>query len=203
MGQSLQNRPAGRFVTLQDPAAREPAAGARGGAKGSVRPFRGPTSCISAGLDSIWSTPPAPPKDSVRGSSVIIGTLLLVQRRLAGPLRKDDTHKSRSINDFKVAAPPPKSGRLPDGSVAFSEVCGLAVPALGPPRTFRRASPAGPHTATSASVRPGECWAAKICFPNWTSDNPTWTSVFKVPWTSDNPKLESEIRRPIPRARRT
>ena len=35
--------------------------------------------------------------DSLRGSSVKIGT---IQRRLAWPLRKDDTHKSRSVNDF-------------------------------------------------------------------------------------------------------
>jgi hypothetical protein len=35
--------------------------------------------------------------DSLRGSSVKIGT---IQRRLAWPLRKDDTHKSRSVNNF-------------------------------------------------------------------------------------------------------
>ncbi len=35
--------------------------------------------------------------DSLRGSSVKIGT---IQRRLAWPLRKDDTHKSRSGNHF-------------------------------------------------------------------------------------------------------
>ena len=34
-------------------------------------------------------------KDSLRGSSVKIGT---IQRRLAWPLRKDDTHESRSVN---------------------------------------------------------------------------------------------------------
>ena len=33
--------------------------------------------------------------DSLRGSSVQIGT---IQRRLGWPLRKDDTHKSRSVN---------------------------------------------------------------------------------------------------------
>ena len=33
--------------------------------------------------------------DSLRGSSVKIGT---IQRRLAWPLRKDATHKSRSVN---------------------------------------------------------------------------------------------------------
>merc|ERR1712000_349998 len=33
----------------------------------------------------------------LRGASVKIGT---IQRRLAWPLRKDDTHKSRSVNNF-------------------------------------------------------------------------------------------------------
>ena len=37
------------------------------------------------------------PLDSLRGSSVKIGT---IQRRLAWPLRKDDTHKSRSVSNF-------------------------------------------------------------------------------------------------------
>jgi len=45
------------------------------------------------------STPSKLPRtlclDSLRGSSVKIGT---IQRRLAWPLRKDDTHKSRSVN---------------------------------------------------------------------------------------------------------
>ena len=35
--------------------------------------------------------------DSLRGSSVKIGT---IQRRLAWPLRKDDTHKSRRVHNF-------------------------------------------------------------------------------------------------------
>ena len=35
--------------------------------------------------------------DSLRGSSVKIGT---IQRRLEWPLRKDDTHKSRSVKNF-------------------------------------------------------------------------------------------------------
>ena len=38
--------------------------------------------------------------DSLRGSSVEIGT---IQRRLAWPLRKDDTHKSRSVNNLFVS----------------------------------------------------------------------------------------------------
>ena len=37
--------------------------------------------------------------DSLRGSSVKIGT---IQRRLAWPLRKDDTHKSRSVNNIYI-----------------------------------------------------------------------------------------------------
>ena len=40
--------------------------------------------------------------DSLRGSSVKIGT---IQRRLAWPLRKDDTHKSRSVTNFFAHAP--------------------------------------------------------------------------------------------------
>ena len=40
--------------------------------------------------------------DSLRGSSVKIGT---IQRRLAWPLRKDDTHKSRSVNNFFAINP--------------------------------------------------------------------------------------------------
>ena len=37
--------------------------------------------------------------DSLRGSSVKIGT---IQRRLAWPLRKDDTHKSRSVSNIYI-----------------------------------------------------------------------------------------------------
>ena len=41
--------------------------------------------------------------DSVRGSSIDIGT---IQRRLARPLRKYDTHTSRSVNNFRSVAGP-------------------------------------------------------------------------------------------------
>ena len=41
--------------------------------------------------------------DSFRGTSVKIGT---IQRRLAWPLRKDDTHKSRRIDDFLLSLRP-------------------------------------------------------------------------------------------------
>ena len=40
--------------------------------------------------------------DSLRGSSVKIGT---IQRRLAWPLRKDDTQKSRMYHFLAVAKP--------------------------------------------------------------------------------------------------
>ena len=40
--------------------------------------------------------------DSPRRSSVTIGT---IQRILAWPLRKDDTHKSRSVNNFFAQCP--------------------------------------------------------------------------------------------------
>jgi hypothetical protein len=46
--------------------------------------------------------------DSLRGSSVKIGT---IQRRLAWPLRKDDTHKSRSVNIFLATSPTPHPAR--------------------------------------------------------------------------------------------
>ena len=41
--------------------------------------------------------------DSLRGSSDKIGTM---QRRLAWPLRKDDTHKSRSVPSFFMQRKP-------------------------------------------------------------------------------------------------
>ena len=40
--------------------------------------------------------------DSLRGSSVEIGTL---QRRLAWPQHKDDTHKSRSVDNLPTCTP--------------------------------------------------------------------------------------------------
>ena len=56
--------------------------------------------------------------DSLRGSSVKIGT---IQRRLAWPLRKDDTHKSRSVNNFFASLLPSPSlaqGKEKAGSCA-------------------------------------------------------------------------------------
>ena len=40
--------------------------------------------------------------DSLRGSSVKIGTIQII---LAWPLRKDDTHKSRSVNNNEQTQP--------------------------------------------------------------------------------------------------
>jgi hypothetical protein len=57
--------------------------------------------------------------DSLRGSSVKIGT---IQRRLAWPLRKDDTHKSRSVNNFLATSPTPRPARGFD--VCELRVCG-------------------------------------------------------------------------------
>ena len=55
-------------------------------------------SCGQDGMEAPWQNNMSKErKDSLRGSSVKIGT---IQRRLAWPLRKDDTHKSRSVNNF-------------------------------------------------------------------------------------------------------
>ena len=66
--------------------------------------------------------------DSFRGSSVKIGT---IQRRLAWPLRKDDTHKSRSVNNYNpintsqavVAALPGKTPTQPDAPYYYYYYC--------------------------------------------------------------------------------
>ena len=65
--------------------------------------------------------------DSFRGSSVKIGT---IQRRLAWPLCKDDTHKSRSVNNFSFVVVP----RL---LVAGSQGHRFSAPFLLPPPTFQ------------------------------------------------------------------
>ena len=49
-----------------------------------------------------YGNSPAFQVDLLRESSVKIGT---IQRRLAWPLRKDDTHKSRSVNNFFSTTP--------------------------------------------------------------------------------------------------
>ena len=65
--------------------------------------------------------------DSLRGSSVKIGT---IQRRLAWPLRKDDTHKSRSVNIFSAGLSR-RVSRLVFARRAYSRRCaqGLRVAA--------------------------------------------------------------------------
>ena len=66
--------------------------------------------------------------DSLRGSSVKIGT---IQRRLAWPLRKDDTHKSRSVNNFFF---PAKRLRRRGAVAKRNPLCGVA----GAPRASWR-----------------------------------------------------------------
>ena len=65
--------------------------------------------------------------DSLRGSSVKIGT---IQRRLAWPLRKDDTHKSRSVLNF-----------LSSMGLCFHSLPNLALP--GPCEPVSLARPMG------------------------------------------------------------
>ena len=84
--------------------------------------------------------------DSLRGSSVKIGT---IQRRLAWPLRKDDTHKSRSVNNFfeKFAWP--------------AEVC------IQTARVKHPESGLVPRGLTDAAFRPMENWMQTLaCIRN-------------------------------------
>ena len=75
--------------------------------------------------------------DSLRGSSVKLGT---VQRRLAWPLRKDDTHISRSVNARGLAAEAsaaplsllPPAPSLPCSSLLFPSLS-LRFPFPSPP----------------------------------------------------------------------
>ena len=114
--------------------------------------------------------------DSLRGSSVKIGT---IQRRLAWPLRKDDTHKSRSVNNsflFPVTPPidasrpsrrdtPPSRDRAKCGNVACFAGLGAsnarrALAADVPKSASSRSLPAkrrarvvpSPHTAAPCRV---------------------------------------------------
>ena len=58
--------------------------------------------------------------NSLRGSSVKIGTM---QRRLARPLRKDDTRKSRSVNNCMFVEVGGPTSRLPDQGSEPSAPC--------------------------------------------------------------------------------
>jgi len=75
--------------------------------------------------------------DSLRGSSVKIGT---IQRRLAWPLRKDDTHKSGSVLNFfsSLLPPPPPFPFSPVHSVALFVRAGPGGPEEGPKGLPRR-----------------------------------------------------------------
>ena len=63
--------------------------------------------------------------DSLRGSSANIGT---IRRRLVCPLRKDDTHRSRSVNYFIKA--PPSSSRSHRSCSSWVPVITVVAPAL-------------------------------------------------------------------------
>ena len=65
--------------------------------------------------------------DSLRGSSVKIGT---IQKRLAWPLRKDDTHKSRSVSHFSCS--PRLSRPSAPLLLLFVVALRLRVPPLSP-----------------------------------------------------------------------
>ena len=91
-----------------------------------------PASIQSASLD-LARRPRSAKLDSLRGSSVKIGTM---QRRLAWPLRKDDTHKSRSVNKTRKrrVGSPRRLAHFRHGAVR-SLVWGVL--GLGPPPASR------------------------------------------------------------------
>jgi len=122
--------------------------------------------------------------DSLRGSSVKIGT---IQRRLAWPLRKDDTHKSRSVSIFCPWPPRrhgddsvcPASGILAPPPPAVP-TCGCFCDGVSRRRRRGKASVgpgagvlAPPPVALSStrpisSVRPGDsagAWASESLAP--------------------------------------
>ena len=55
--------------------------------------------------------------DSLRGSSIKLGTM---QRRLAWPLRKDDTHTSRSVSNCRCYAQSRLELGWPAGAIGWA-----------------------------------------------------------------------------------
>ena len=103
--------------------------------------------------------------DSLRGSSVKIGT---IQRRLAWPLRKDDTHKSRSVNNFFVAIDR-------HGGVCSCEQCSPtrgSISALGVVRTTKRWGCQNPCRFAELG---GGLWGSSTCPANCV-DGLSWPS---------------------------
>ena len=84
--------------------------------------------------------------DSLRGSSVKIGT---IQRRLAWPLRKDDTHKSRSVNNFLSMKSFTLAPRRARQKYARNRARGVKTKADSTLRT----SQAVPHPSTNRALR--------------------------------------------------
>ena len=109
--------------------------------------------------------------DSLRGSSVKIGT---IQRRLAWPLRKDDTHKSRSVNNFLLGS----SYRPTQASVS---VVARSYPCIKRPR----------HTCRAEACCTAMCWGPQnpCCFAElggglWGSSTCPANCVDGLPWPS-------------------
>ena len=89
--------------------------------------------------------------DSLRGSSVKIGT---IQRRLAWPLRKDDTHKSRSVTSSFLNLPAVVFLHDFLRSLGVSQLCMLQ--ALGVSYFFdilTNSNPRSPRNPAFAGVR--------------------------------------------------
>ena len=87
--------------------------------------------------------------DSLRGSSVKIGT---IQRRLAWPLRKDDTHKSRSVYNFLATLTRFFCG----GGIAARLMPALRAPLHAAPTA---------HIFPSFPLQCTRCRGARICLP--------------------------------------
>ena len=93
--------------------------------------------------------PRPPSSDSLRGSSVKIGT---IQRRLAWPLRKDDTHKSRSVNNF-----------FPDNGARPQLATKPGVPAGDAPSPRSASAPTREGSRLPVTQVGGGWWSAAIC----------------------------------------
>ena len=94
-------------------------------------------------------------EDSLRGSSVKIGT---IQRRLAWPLRKDDTHKSRSVNNLYMCMYVNLSIRININETLITLIPlearrGMASGAAQGPQV-RRAGPPGGWNSASLPLSP-------------------------------------------------
>ena len=117
--------------------------------------------------------------DSSRGSSDKIGT---IQRRLAWPLRKDDTHKSRSVHNFlsKWCCLPASSCHAP------GESCQLPV-------ASRPASTCQLQSAT-CQLAPATCQLPSAsCKQQPAKSNLPWASCYLPPAPSEQPSASLKL----------